>query len=421
MTSIVSRRTLLLAASAAAVTAGCGRETPATLRFLAPSGTRAQAIAATLGKDFTQRTGIHLDIQLSGGGGNWQDIDGRLATAFAAGTPPAMALVGANAVLTYAAAGLLQPLEPLMAEGGFRPDDYIEPFRRINRYDGRTVAALYSLGVMVFSYNADAFRKAGLDPDRPPATWSEMRSAATAVVGERAARYGVLHSYDADSNWTFENFIGWARGSMMDGRRQRVTFADQPGVDVLAYWRGLIADKLSTPTTTLEMDDAFLRGDAAMVFGPSTKPVRYAKEATFDCRTAVVPIPDGGTRRLPPGGGSLVIFTKDEREQRAAWHVIQALTSAAGQTELCTSTGEIPVNVRATGARYLGPAIDKQRYRRPALDSVPDLAQRFQFPGLRAVQINDLLKENIYAALTGAKEPRQALSDAASRAKTLLA
>ncbi|MBL1118160.1 ABC transporter substrate-binding protein [Streptomyces sp. 110] len=421
MTSIVSRRKLLLAAGAAAVTAACGRETSGTLRFLVPSGTRAQAVEATLGKDFARRTGVHPEIQLSGGGGNWQDVDGRLATAFAAGTPPTMAMVGANAVLTYAAAGLLQPLEPLMAKGDFRPDDYIKPFRRVNQYHGRTAAALYSLGVMVFSYNADAFRKAGLDPDRPPTTWSEMRSAAAAVVGKRAALYGALHSYNADSNWTFENFIGWAGGSMMDTRRRRITFADRPGVDVLTYWRGLIADKLSTPTTTLEMDDAFLRGDAAMVFGPSTKPVRYAEEASFDCRTAVVPIPDGGTRRLPPGGGSLVIFTKDKREQRAAWKIIQALTSAVGQTELCTSTGEIPVNVRATGARYLGPVIDKQRYRRPALDSVPDLAQRFQFPGLRAVQINDLLRENIYAALTGAKAPRQALSDAASRAEALLA
>ncbi|MBI0376548.1 ABC transporter substrate-binding protein [Streptomyces albiflaviniger] len=420
MTSIVSRRTLLLAAGAAAVTAGCGRESTGTMRFLVPSGPRAQAVEATLGKDFTQRTGVPLEIQLSGGGGNWQDVDGRLATAFAAGTPPTMAMVGANAVLTYAAAGLLQPLEPLMAKGDFRPDDYIKPFRRVNQYHGRTAAALYSLGVMVFSYNADAFRKAGLDPDRPPATWSEMRSAAAEVVGKRAARYGALHSYNADSNWTFENFIGWAGGSMMDTRRRRVTFADRPGVDVLAYWRGLIADKLSTPTTTLEMDDAFLRGDAAMVFGPSTKPVRYAEEASFDCRTAVVPIPDGGTRRLPPGGGSLVIFTKDKREQRAAWKVIQALISAAGQTELCESTGEIPVNAQATDARHLGPVIHKQPYRRPALDSVPALAQRFQFPGLRAVQINDLLQQNIYAALTGAKEPRQALGDAASRAEALL-
>lgn len=252
------------------------------MRFLVPSGPRAQAVEATLGKDFTQRTGVPLEIQLSGGGGNWQDVDGRLATAFAAGTPPTMAMVGANAVLTYAAAGLLQPLEPLMAKGDFRPDDYIKPFRRVNQYHGRTAAALYSLGVMVFSYNADAFRKAGLDPDRTPATWSEMRSAAAAVVGKRAARYGALHSYNADSNWTFENFIGWAGGSMMDTRRRRVTFADRPGVDVLAYWRGLIADKLSTPTTTLEMDNAFLRGDAAMVFGPSTKPVRYAEEASFD-------------------------------------------------------------------------------------------------------------------------------------------
>lgn len=421
MTSIVSRRTLLLAAGAAAVTAACGRGPSGTLRFLVPSGSRAQAVDNTLGKDFTQRTGIPLEMQLSGGGGNWQDIDGRLSTALAAGTPPAMAMVGANAVLTYAAAGLLQPLDPLMAESGFRPTDYIEPFLRVNQHDGHTVAALYSLGAMVFSYNADAFRKAGLDPDRPPTTWSEMRSAAAAIVGKRAARYGVLHSYNADSNWTFENFIGWAGGSMMDTQRQRITFADQPGIDVLTFWRGLIADKLSTPTTTQEMDDAFLRGDAAMVFGPSTKPVRYAKEASFDCRTTVVPIPGGGTRRLPPGGGSLVIFTKDKAEQQAAWQVIQELTSAAGQTELCKRTGEIPVNVEATGARYLGPVIEKQPYRRPALDSVPALAQRFQFPGLRAVQINDLLQDNIYAALAGAKEPRQALSDAASRAEILLA
>lgn len=422
MTTAFSRRTFLVGAGAAALISACSRNSSngRSIRLLIPSGTVVEPIKATLGQDFTKRTGLTINIELSGGGGNWQDIDGRLTTQLAAGTPPTMAIVGANAVTTYADAGLLAPLDGLMADNGFRPADYIVPFRTVNQHEGHTVAALYRLGTMVLSYNTEAFVKAGLDPNQPPRTWTELRSAATTIVKRGVARYGVLHSYNADSNWTFENFIDWAGGAMMDEQRQKITFAEEPGVQALSYWRELVADKLSAPTTTLEMDDAFLRGDAAMVFGPSTRPVRYSKEASFGFRTAAVPVPDGGTRRLPPGGGSLVIFAKDKDEQQAAWQVIQALIGPASQTELSKRTGDIPVNVLATGKQYLGPIIDKQPYRRTALDSVSDLTQRFQFPGLRAVQINDIFQENVYAALAGAKQPRQALADAAHRAEALL-
>ncbi|MGV9850285.1 hypothetical protein ACWDWU_16170 [Streptomyces sp. NPDC003442] len=74
-------------------------------------------------------------------------------------------------------------------------------------------------GALRFSSRAAPARR----PSRPlsartspgaPASTPRSNSvvAAATIIGERAARYGVLHSYDADSNWTFENFIGWVGG-----------------------------------------------------------------------------------------------------------------------------------------------------------------------------------------------------------------
>ncbi|MCV7065517.1 extracellular solute-binding protein [Mycolicibacterium farcinogenes] len=422
----ISRRALLggAAAGTAALLTGCGLGSGGRkgrhIRFLVMSSKVQTAIQAGLGPDFTKRTGITIEYLLPGGGGNWQDVDSKLSNQFAAGTPPTMATVGANSMYTYAEAGLLQPLDALMADNGFRDEDQIPAFRQVGRYQGQTVAALCRLAAMVFSYNLDVFEKAGLDPNSPPTTWSEMRQASQAIVSGGHARYGAVHSYDADANWSFENFINWAGGSMMDPERRRFTFTDEPGVRALSYWSELIADGYSRAATNDEMNDAFLRQDAAMVFGPSNKPKQYGDEARFRFRTTVAPIPDGGGLRIPPGGGSLVIFSEDRDEQQACWEVISAIIGAAGQTSIAKVIGDVPVSVAATGPNYLGPLLVKQPYRQASLDSVQYLVPRFQFPGTRASQINDLLKGEIYAALTGVKSAERALSDAARRGRLLL-
>ncbi len=56
----------------------------------------------------------------------------------------------------------------------------------------------FQRSTIVMYYNKEAFREAGLDPNRPPATWAEMAEAGKRLTKKDAAgnvtRWGVMHA-----------------------------------------------------------------------------------------------------------------------------------------------------------------------------------------------------------------------------------
>ena len=57
----------------------------------------------------------------------------------------------------------------------------------------RTLAYSIALSTPVLYINKEAFRKAGLDPEKPPKTWAEMEDAAKKLVslGDGVVGYGM--------------------------------------------------------------------------------------------------------------------------------------------------------------------------------------------------------------------------------------
>ena len=61
--------------------------------------------------------------------------------------------------------------------------------------DGRMASMPFNSSTAVMWYSKDAFRKAGLDPDKPPATWQEVVKAAQAIKAKDAAEIPVTSSW----------------------------------------------------------------------------------------------------------------------------------------------------------------------------------------------------------------------------------
>src|SRR5207244_10417534 len=90
-------------------------------------------------------------------------------TAVAAGTPPDITFVDGPQVASWAERGALTPLSPLFRGAGVRETDYFPPTWKQNVYNGEVWALTYCADPnFSFAWNRDSFRKAGLDPDRPP-------------------------------------------------------------------------------------------------------------------------------------------------------------------------------------------------------------------------------------------------------------
>ncbi len=93
--------------------------------------------------------------------------------------------------------------------------------------------ANYSLGLV---YNRDLFTQAGLDPDKPPATWAEVRADAKkiAALGNGIAGYGD-YSKSNTGGWHFTAEINSIGGQVatQDGSTWKASFDNDKGKQVL--------------------------------------------------------------------------------------------------------------------------------------------------------------------------------------------
>ena len=117
-------------------------------------------------------------------------IDQKTLAACAAGVPPDIAGLIQRQIVQFAALGVLDPLEDLARARGITADTYKPIYWKACNYDGHLWCLISTPGVVALHYNkaifrdnAAAIRRAGLDPDRPPATLDELDRMAGVLDG----------------------------------------------------------------------------------------------------------------------------------------------------------------------------------------------------------------------------------------------
>src|SRR5579864_2550061 len=97
--------------------------------------------------------------------------------AYRAGNPPDIVQVFEVGTATMMAAkGAVKPVYRLMADAGekFDPAAYLPAVTGyFSTADGKMLSFPFNSSTPVVYWNKDAFKKAGLDPEKPPKTWPE--------------------------------------------------------------------------------------------------------------------------------------------------------------------------------------------------------------------------------------------------------
>ncbi|MEU6736977.1 sugar ABC transporter substrate-binding protein [Streptomyces physcomitrii] len=183
-----------------------------------------------------------------------------------------------------------------------------EPLRAAYTVDGKVYGiprTNYSMGLL---YNRALFAKAGLDPDRPPATWAEVRAAAKKIAGLGGGTVGYAdYSAQNQGGWHFTAEM-YSRGGEVvsaDGKKSRV---DSPaGRAVLQNlkdmrWKddSMGSRQLLVINDTLQMMGS---GKLGMYLAAPDNVPRIVKEAGGDYQDlAFAPMP-GGQGTLIGGDG----------------------------------------------------------------------------------------------------------------------
>ena len=131
--------------------------------------------------------------------GGYADVLTATIAASRAGQAPHLVQIFEVGTGTMLAAGkAVKQVWELVKETGasIEPKTYIAAVRGYySLADGRMASMPFNSSTAVMWYSKDAFRKAGLDPEKPPTTWPEVVKAAQAIKAKDAAEIAVPSSW----------------------------------------------------------------------------------------------------------------------------------------------------------------------------------------------------------------------------------
>lgn len=258
------------------------------------------------------------DIKVNVRSVQFPDMVNELAKAMATGEAPDVTYIDNPDVALFASRKLLLDLKPMVDKSSVIKLDtiYPGPLASVN-YKGGIYGIPRGANTIALYYNADMFKAAGLDPAKPPKTWDELYEAAKKLTNKEKGVYGLAFSAAASEEGTFQ-FLPWLQ--MAGGDYNKVNVPG--GVEALTLWKKFIDEGLASKDTLIrgqwDSTGTFNAGNAAMnISGPWELP-RMSKDAKFDYRVALLPVPkEGAPRASALGEGDNVIVANSKHPKEA--------------------------------------------------------------------------------------------------------
>lgn len=355
--------------------------------------------------------------------------------AFRSGKPPHILQVFEVGTATMMAAkGAIKPVYEVMAEAGepFDPSNYLSTVTGYyTSSDGKLLSMPFNSSTPVLYYNKEAFKKAGLDPNSPPKTWSEV---AAATKKTQAAGYPCGFTTAWQSWVHLENFSAWhnqpigTKANGFGGLDAEFTIngpAQVKHIQQMADWQ---KDKIFVYGGRRGDGQAkFTSGECVMYTQSSAGYAGIKKTAGFEFGVGKLPYwPEvkGAPQNTIIGGATLWTFAGHPKpDYQCVAKFFTYLSSPAVQAEWHQGTGYLPITHAAYKLTKEQGFYDKNPGTETALIQMTAKAPTANSKGLRFgnfVQVRDILNEELEAIWAGKKTAKKGLDDAVARGNKLL-
>ena len=349
--------------------------------------------------------------------------------AYRAGNAPHMIQVFEVGTATMMAAkGATVPVAKVMADAGLKFDPAVYVPAVSGYYtapNGQMLSYPFNSSTPVFHYNKDAFKAAGLDPEKPPTTWPEVALAAAKLKASG-------HKCPFTTSWIswtqLESFSAWhnvlyaTKNNGFGGTDTRLSFNSPLHVRHIENLGNMAKTGLFVYKGRENKADAtFVSGECAMLTGSSGLYARVSKEAKFAYGIAPLPYyPDvtGAPQKTVIGGASLWVMNgKKAEEYKGVAAFFNYLSKPDVQSASHKRTGYLPI----TTAAY--EATEKSGFYKqfPGTDVAVTQMIRKTTDKSRGVrlgnfnQIRTIIDEETEQIWSGKKQPKEALETAIQR------
>lgn len=286
------------------------------------------------------------------------------------GSRPNVAQLPEYALQLAIDSGSIIPAEACVEADGFDTSVFVP--RALGAYttQGLLWGTPFNISSPVLLYRRSMFEQAGLDPDDPPTTIDELRTASQAIVDSGAAAYGIALESGVDSGggWFLEQWLakqGQFYADNENGRAApatRVLYNTPQTVDLLTQVQSLVTDGLAVylgdnaggNDQLFKLADPSEPAAMAIVTSAAVGPVINLLNGgmipgTDSTDLGVGPMPGPGNPGALIGGAALyVVAGKSDAETAATWDFLKYLVSAETQSTWAAATGYAPVVTAAT-------------------------------------------------------------------------
>ena len=431
----MKRRTLLAAPIALAASQARAAEKTKIVWWHAMTAALADEVNRIAAGFNASQNDVEIEAVYKGGYG---DVLTATIAASRAGQAPHLAQIFEVGTGTMLSAGkAVKPVWQLARETGLAidPKSYIPAVRGYySLSDGRMASMPFNSSTAVMWYNKDAFRKAGLDPDKAPATWQDVVKAAATIKAKDAAQVPMttswpvwiqLEQYSALHNLSFAT-----KADGFDGLDAELAFNTKAHVKHIE--RLLAMSKEGTfkyAGRDTAPDPLNVSGEAAISFGSSGFRGNLVKSARHDWAEAYLPF-DPEIIKAPLnsiiGGASLWTMTAPNRtdaEYKAVAEFLKYIGKSDVDSTWSQNTGYVPVT-------FAGYELAKQQgfYTKNAGADIPveQLARGTMTPNTKGLrlgrlsEIRNIIYEELEKALQGGQNAQQALDVSVTRGNKVL-
>ena len=319
-------------------------------------------------------------------------------TEAAAGSPPDVAQIGWSKLAAAYGTLPLTPVQDIPSAAEWRADTagMSQPLLKAVEHDGKVAAMPYTISTPTLFYNATLFRKAGLDPARPPATISEAQADGLAIAKTGASGVYFDIANAAKSDFLTQSVID-ANGGSEVSPSGKVTFDQPAAVQALSAIQQLTKSGAQPAVSEDDAIAAFKAGRLGMFVSSTAllSSLEAAASGHFDLRTAAMPGFPGKPPHTTFSGAGLVVLARDAAHRQAAWQFIKFLTSAQGYTIITSKIGYLPLRPGLIrDPKYLGRYYRKDPRIGPALQQLNSVTPYTFFSGNAADQAVATLQDD---------------------------
>ncbi|HEY4997633.1 MAG TPA: ABC transporter substrate-binding protein [Usitatibacter sp.] len=414
----------LMAAAFTALALGAAAETEITFYYPVAVGGPITKTIDQMSADFEKENpGIKVKPVYTG---TYQESIVKALTAHKSGQPPTTAILLSTDMFTLIDEDAIVPFDDLATSADDKAwmKSFYPAFMANSRTGGKTWGIPFQRSTIVLYWNKELFKEAGLDPNRAPATWKEMREYAQKLTKRDASgnvtQYGVQIPSSGFPYWLFQGLTTPNGVELMNSAGTQ-TYFDKPAVvEALAYWVDLGRKYKVMPTGVVEWGTTpkdFFEKKIAMMWTTTGNLTNVKANAKFDFGVAMLPA--NKRRGSPTGGGNFYVFKKAPKDQReAAVKFAKWMTQPERAAQWGIDTGYVAVRPDAWKTAKMVDYVKGFPVAAVARDQLEfSVAELSTHDNQR---VTKALNDGIQAALTAAKTPQQAMKDAQAEASRIL-